>query len=334
MGSRSRINADERVVFFPTVGWREGSGWRVELHGWIYEPVEYSRVRRAALWVAKRAVGRRVGKGFDGAVAKERLGVFFADNERGERVRVRCCGREFAMGRSRADGHFEGEIFLEGGEVEREGVQDDFGRWVRFEAMTRLGDDRVFAGRAMLLGEEGVSVISDIDDTIKVTGVLERRAMLRSTFCEAFACVPGMAEMYGRLRERHGAVFHYVSASPWQLYLFLAENLGAAGFPAGTFHLRRLRLRGRSLVGAFASSLSVKRRHVEGLMERFPRRRFVLVGDSSEQDGELYAGVARKYPRRVMEILILEAGGEKREWGKVFAGVGGWRVFREAGEVG
>lgn len=330
---RSRIDADETVVFFPTVGWREGCGWRVRVHGWIYEPVEYSRVRRAALWVVKRAVRRRVGEGFDSVVAKERLGVFFADNERGERVRVVCCGREFAMGRSRADGHFEGEIFLTEAEVKAGAVAEGNVRWVGFEAMTRLGDSRAFTGRAMLLEEVGVSVISDIDDTIKVTGVLERRAMLRSTFCEAFACVPGMAEMYGRLRARHGAAFHYVSASPWQLYPFLAENLGAAGFPAGTFHLRRLRLKGRSLVGVFESSLRVKRGHVEGLMERFSKRRFVLVGDSSEHDGELYAGVARKYPGRVAAIYIREAGGEERAWGKVFAGVEGWRVFQQADEV-
>jgi phosphatidate phosphatase APP1 len=69
-------------------------------------------------------------------------------------------------------------------------------------------------------------------------------------------------------------------------------------------------------------------------MELFPRRRFVLVGDSSERDGELYAGVARKYPGQVAGIHIREAGGKHRNWDALFAGVQGWQVFRDAGEVG
>ena len=39
---------------------------------------------------------------------------------------------------------------------------------------------------------KGVSVISDIDDTIKVTEVLDRRRMLYNTFLREFKDVTGM----------------------------------------------------------------------------------------------------------------------------------------------
>ncbi|HVX84057.1 MAG TPA: phosphatase domain-containing protein [Phycisphaerae bacterium] len=331
--ARSCIDADETVLFFPTVGWREPSGWKLRVHGWIYEPVEYSRIRRAALWLTRRALRRRIGEAFNDALSRQRLAAFFADNERGERLRILCAGREFRLGRSRADGHFEGLIELTAAEADRFAETRDGARWIPFRAVDRPGDTRPFGGQVMLLDDTGVSIISDIDDTIKITGVLERRAMLRTTFCEAFASIPGMPELYRRLQARHHATFHYVSASPWQLYPFLTEGLAAAGFPAGTFHLRRLRFKGRLLLGALASASRIKRRHIHDLLVRFPNRRFVLVGDSGERDGVLYAALARHFPRQIEAIYIRDAGGRSRDWPGIFRGISAWRVFNSPADI-
>ena len=62
--------------------------------------------------------------------------------------------------------------------------------------MLRNGDQRVFIGDVSLFGKAGMTVISDIDDTIKITQVRDRRAALRNTFLEPFAPVPGMAKVY------------------------------------------------------------------------------------------------------------------------------------------
>lgn len=67
-----------------------------------------------------------------------------------------------------------------------------------------------------ILASHGVSVISDIDDTIKISNVLNPHACFKSTFCESFEPVPGMSEVYRQWSEQH-CQFHYVSASPWQL---------------------------------------------------------------------------------------------------------------------
>ncbi len=52
---------------------------------------------------------------------------------------------------------------------------------------------RRFAGRAQWIGDEGLCVVSDIDDTIKHTQVRQRREMLLNTFAREFTAVPGMA---------------------------------------------------------------------------------------------------------------------------------------------
>ena len=63
---------------------------------------------------------------------------------------------------------------------------------------------------------QGVSVISDIDDTVKISNVLSKRLLLKHTFYSYFKPVDGMSELYQKWSEQQ-CQFHYVSASPWQL---------------------------------------------------------------------------------------------------------------------
>lgn len=340
----SCIDADETVVFFPTAASSEGDVWRIPIHGWIYQPAELSRLRRTALGLLRGFAGLRLRPDrLQGPMFQRRLGAFLADNERNNRVRIALGGTTFVLGKSHPNGHFEGMLTLPAEQVralmvETGGGAEGEGLWLTYRAIMRSTDPRQFDGRVVFLPAEGVSVISDIDDTIKVTEVLDRRRMLANTFVREFASVPGMAEVYGRWARERGAAFHYVSASPWHLYPFLAEFLGTQGFPAGTFHLRELRLMPRDLRATLRPSREIKLRNARGLMMRFPRRRFVLVGDSGEYDPEIYAALAREFPRQVERILIRNVTGEAmdaRRWGSVFAGLGPgkWKVFTEAGEL-
>ena len=59
-------------------------------------------------------------------------------------------------------------------------IADMLGRWTHVPRVTLL----ILAG--LLIGPTGLTVISDIDDTIKVTQVTNRKTMLRRTFLERF----------------------------------------------------------------------------------------------------------------------------------------------------
>src|SRR5262249_18285644 len=142
----------------------------------------------------------------------------------------------------------------------------------------------------------------------KVSEVCDHRALLANTFLREFRPVPGIAELY-RGWAAGGAVFHYVSASPWQLYAPLSEFLRRHDFPPGTFHLKSFRARVTGLRKLLANPEKAKRRAIGAVLEAFPRRRFVLVGDSGERDPEMYAGLARDYPGRVARVLIRDVTG-------------------------
>jgi len=335
----SPIKHDEVVVFFPTFG-RQVEGvqaWELLIHGWIHEPEENSLIRRATIATFRKALG--LEKSDEASlIFRQRARAFLVDNKRGKRVSIRLGQAEYQLGRSRPGGHFHGTVRLSDGEVNRL-VPEGQGmtRHVPFQAVNRAGDNRVFEGIVQLIGPTGVSVISDIDDTIKITQVVDKRAVLANTFLREFQEVPGMAALY-RLWAKEGACFHYVSASPWQLYVPLSGFLSATGFPSGSFHLSQFRWADTNLFELFASPEKTKRRVIEAILAAFPHRRFILVGDSAEFDPEIYAALAREHTDQIARILIRDPGGQGVDGERFrgcFAGLPTtiWSVFQRPEDV-
>nr|MCU0874068.1 App1 family protein [Pirellulaceae bacterium] len=201
----------------------------------------------------------------------------------------------------------------------------------------RSGDDRTFAGRVQWITPEGRSIISDIDDTIKISNVQDRQALVANTFLREFRAVPGMAPLYRKWADA-GAAFHYVSGSPWQLHELLADFCRSEGFPAGSFHMKLFRLKDSSALSFFGSQEGYKTEVIEKILADFPHRNFTLVGDSGEQDPEVYAAVARKHPGQIQQILIRNVGGrgsEPARFQKAFEKIpaDSWRVFENSDDL-
>jgi phosphatidate phosphatase APP1 len=144
---------------------------------------------------------------------------------------------------------------------------------------------------------------------VKETNVANRRELLANTFIRDFRAVPGMADVY-RAWQARGTAFHYVSASPWQLAECLEGFLGDVGLPAGSLHLKLFRLKDSTPLGRLPSRKRSKRRTIERIMEEFPERRFLLVGDSGERDPEVYAAVAKRRGDQVAGIVIRQVDGK------------------------
>lgn len=330
------IDRDEMVILFPTLARREGDGWLLEVHGWIFEPERDSLSRRALLGVLRRTL-QLTKDDPRYPVLVERARLFLVDNERGAKIPLRVGATTHVAGASHPNGHFRADIRLTAAEVRALLHEQELNDgWLRFEAVARPGDGRRFAGKALLLEETGWSVISDIDDTIKISQVIDRRALLANTFLRPFRPVPGMADLY-RPWAKAGARFHYVSQSPWQLYPLLDEFVRAHGYPEGTFHLNEFRVKDGSLLNAFADPEKAKARRIEPLLKAYPKRKFLFVGDASERDPELYARLARAYPDQVRGVYILDPAEtpDAQRYRRAFEGVPRerWHVFRDPGTL-
>ncbi|KAF9979327.1 hypothetical protein BGZ73_000021 [Actinomortierella ambigua] len=204
---------------------------------------------------------------------------------------------------TRIGGHFHGTLRVTVDEVAQmaagSNLQDE-ARFLKLQAFHEEMPEECH-GVVNLIEPEGISVISDIDDTIKETNVpAGTRIILRNTFLSDMQEVEGMAGVYKSWWQR-GAAIHYVSNSPWQLIPSLLDFFHSHEFPPGSAHLR---LHDSVIKAYFMTPGEHKRRTIREILEDFPQRQFILVGDSGEIDLEIYTEMAVLYPKQIRKIFI------------------------------
>lgn len=150
-----------------------------------------------------------------------------------------------------------------------------------------------------------IRVLSDIDDTVKSSRVIDgARAAFHNVFAKDLeeTVIPEMAEWYRALWKR-GVRFHYVSNSPFELLPVVRQFIKISGLPSGSIRLRSYT--GKSLFnGILSAPATRKRANVVEVLDGFPQSRFILIGDSGEQDMELYARLAAERPDQVAGVFI------------------------------
>jgi hypothetical protein len=316
----SDISSDEEVVFFPTSAHLDEASheWIVPIHGSIYEPERDSTKRTVIVTSLSRALGVEAGTP-EAQRLEQRARLFLVDNERGKKMSIRLGEELYQVGVSGPNGHFQAELRIAATRIERlRSSQQSTDGVLWYSAVTQETDQRSFTGRTQIVPPQGLSIISDIDDTIKHSQVGDRTAVLANTFLREFQPVPGMPELY-RGWAGQGIVFHYVSGSPWQLYLPLAEFFSVQQLPTGSVDLKYFRLKDPSALGLLQSQEDTKRRAIEPILQAFPQRRFVLIGDSGEQDPEIYTRIARTHRQQIEAIFIRNVTQEQADSARISA---------------
>ncbi|KAG6374776.1 hypothetical protein JVT61DRAFT_4153 [Boletus reticuloceps] len=150
-----------------------------------------------------------------------------------------------------------------------------------------------------------VRVISDIDDTVKVSKILEgTRAIFNQVFVKDLedTIIPEMGEWYDTMW-KHGVSFHYVSNSPFELLPLITQFISVSKLPRGSIRLRSYA--GRSLFNGLLSAPGTRKRgNVVEVLDQFPESQFFLIGDSGEQDLELYSALAAERPSQIAGVFI------------------------------
>ena len=148
-------------------------------------------------------------------------------------------------------------------------------------------------------------VISDLDDTVIRSNVTHKvRMLIALAVSNARMRKPleGVAAFYRALHAgasgNEGNPIFYVSKSPWNLYVPLVEFLAHQDIPPGPLLLRDY---GRHLL---RSPGNHKESSISRVLSTYPHLKFVLIGDSGEEDPEIYSNVVRRWPERVRVIYI------------------------------
>ncbi len=152
-------------------------------------------------------------------------------------------------------------------------------------------------------------VISDVDDTIVQTNATSLLKMARTVFLgNVHTRIPfaGVAAFYEALQSgatgREFNPLFYVSSSPWNLYDLAAEFLEIQDIPLGPLLLRDWGISNDEVLPT--KHAPHKRKSISRLLDTFDKLPFILIGDSGQEDPEIYSEVVNQYPDRILAVYI------------------------------
>jgi phosphatidate phosphatase APP1 len=151
-----------------------------------------------------------------------------------------------------------------------------------------------------------IGVISDMDDTVlqsEITSFIRAARLMLLENARTRLPFPGVAAFYralerGATGNESNPIF-YVSSSPWNLHDVITDFLDAQEIPVGPMLLRDWDI-GRDMLRTRDYKLS----QIREILATYPTLPFILVGDSGQEDPEIYGSLVSEFPGRILAIYI------------------------------
>ncbi|KAG5297701.1 DUF2183 superfamily domain-containing protein [Histoplasma ohiense] len=152
---------------------------------------------------------------------------------------------------------------------------------------------------AYLIPPEGLTLISDIDDVLRVSKIYSIKEGLNNLFGRPFIPWMNMPEIFSNWsRSLPDLHFHYLTTSPEQLTRPYMDYVFRT-YPAGSFDTRIVNF---TDLGA---TLSIREFLLDKVFQTFPKRKFIVLGDTTNLDiMSSYPQLVTKYPGQVQCILL------------------------------
>lgn len=152
---------------------------------------------------------------------------------------------------------------------------------------------------AYLVPPKGITVVSDIDDILRITKIYDPEQGLLNSFARDFVAWENMPEIFGNWsRNLPDVHFHYLTTTPEQVTRAYMQFI-YANYPGGSFDTRPLNF------SDVSATLAIRKYLLDRVFETFPERKFVLIADTSNPDVmKDYPQMVKDYPDQVQCILL------------------------------
>ena len=115
-----------------------------------------------------------------------------------------------------------------------------------------------------------------------------------------------MASLIRQLKQS-GATPFYLSNSEQNLYPMLYRFLALNEFPSGPLFLRQYVHIRQYLWHKISGKKNIHKRTIlEKIIELFPDKKYILIGDNTQHDLEVYLELAKLHPNNIKYIIIRE----------------------------
>ena len=159
-----------------------------------------------------------------------------------------------------------------------------------------------------------VGIISDFDDTLIVSDVTHKLKLAYQLLLKNYKqreAVAGMAERFGEiLAKSPDKPLFVITGSPKQFHIVIQKFLDYHRFPKRTLITKQIH--GDRSWSPFRQH-DYKTKQIERLIALYPQIRWVLFGDSGEQDREIYIKLAKQHPDKIEAIFIRDVDSGKIE---------------------
>ena len=237
---------------------------------------------------------------------------FESDEVPGARLSAQINGQQIEMVTDE-EGYFQAHV-----DLDQPLPQGQTWHEVQFRLVDPPTDPVEATGKLIVPPEDAqFGVISDLDDTVIRTDVLNLFKMARNVFLHnAHTRLPfaGVAAFYRALQQGTTGSWNpifYLSKSPWNLYDLLVDFLGVRDIPMGPLLLTDLGFSDDQFL--VPSSHDHKLTYIQSLLDTYPHLPFLLIGDSGQHDPEIYVEAAQGNPGRIAAIYIRDVTDELRD---------------------
>ncbi len=165
-------------------------------------------------------------------------------------------------------------------------------------------------GKVLVPHESEYTYISDIDDTFLVShssNLLKRLYELFTKNAQTRKPFNDVVRHYQLLANAtNNAVqnpFFYVSSSEWNLYEYIKEFCRMHQLPEGVFLLSPLK-RWYELLQTGQGKHETKYDRIVRIIKAFPKRKYVLLGDDTQKDPEIYLNVVRDHTENIKCVYL------------------------------
>jgi phosphatidate phosphatase APP1 len=157
-------------------------------------------------------------------------------------------------------------------------------------------------------------IISDIDDTFlishsrrsfhKLFVLLSKNVQARKPFDDVVKHYQLLSFASRAHPQKDSNIFFYVSSSEWNLYDMIVRFAELNGLPKAVLKLKKIKSGLDDFVMTGGGSHSHKLRKIHNIINFYPELQFILLGDDSQKDPEIYEEVCRTFPTNIGAVYI------------------------------
>ena len=186
-----------------------------------------------------------------------------------------------------------------------------------YDVLVHLNEKKYKAQKITGRGEINIAFdsrhvyISDIDDTFLIShssGLRKRLYVLLTKNARSRKPFAGVVNHYQFLalsgqQRGESNPFFYVSSSEWNLFEFIKEFSNKNGLPKGVYLLNELK-KFNEVWRTGQNKHATKFFRIVRIIEAFPQRQFILFGDDSQEDPNIYLSLVEHFSNKIFSVYI------------------------------